>query len=212
MFSNRRLPLILLVVLLSLIIWYSLPNSHPDHVSDDYPAEILQARAQKNATFQDEEDSPLKDPASFDSLSYYPINPEFQVRARLDYIRPARKVKVPNSQGSEEEYLKYARAYFKLNGKEVKLLMLRKSKEAPQLFLAFTDETSGGDTYGGGRYLDIPYQKGQIYAILDFNQAYHPYCLYNEDYVCPIPPRENHIQARIEAGERIDAQNPVYQH
>lgn len=72
---------------------------------------------------------------------------------------------------------------------------------AQALFVPFVDETSGKETYGSGRYLDLEQARGDDY-VLDFNMAYNPYCAYNDDYVCPIPPRENKLPIEIRAGEK----------
>ncbi len=72
------------------------------------------------------------------------------------------------------------------------------------LFLPFKDLTNGGDTYGGGRYLDFrtsDINDGKI--VIDFNKAYNPWCAYSEGYSCPVPPKENHLDMRIEAGEKV---------
>ena len=68
-----------------------------------------------------------------------------------------------------------------------------------------TDLTSGGSTYGGGRYLDVPI-KDEL--IMDFNTAYNPYCAYNAEFVCPLPPPGNHLQIEIRSGE-LDYKAPV---
>ena len=67
------------------------------------------------------------------------------------------------------------------------------------LFLPFTDLTSGDGSYGGGRFLDTTIPKGDT-IVLDFNKAYNPYCAYNSAYSCPIPPKENDLLVRVEAG------------
>jgi len=72
------------------------------------------------------------------------------------------------------------------------------------LFVPFGDRTSGDTTYKGGRYLDLKRTPTGFYE-LDFNRAYHPYCVYNPSYVCPVPPRENRLAAAILAGERLPA-------
>ena len=70
------------------------------------------------------------------------------------------------------------------------------------LFLPFLDETSGHETYGAGRYLDLEPDDDGTYAI-DFNQAYHPSCVYAPRFSCPLTPAENRLATRIEAGERL---------
>jgi uncharacterized protein (DUF1684 family) len=67
------------------------------------------------------------------------------------------------------------------------------------LFLPFTDLTSGVESYGGGRYIDMEVQKGNTWTI-DFNKGYNPYCAYNEKYSCPIPPAENDLKVEVKAG------------
>src|SRR5690606_24948076 len=68
------------------------------------------------------------------------------------------------------------------------------------LFIPFTDATTGQDTYATGRYLDFSIPQGQDSVWLDFNKAYNPYCAYGDGYSCPIPPKENQLAVRIEAG------------
>jgi uncharacterized protein (DUF1684 family) len=71
-----------------------------------------------------------------------------------------------------------------------------------RLFVPFGDLTNGAETYKGGRYLDLDRTPTGLYD-LDFNRAYHPYCVYDPSYVCPVPPRENRLTVAIRAGERL---------
>ena len=71
-----------------------------------------------------------------------------------------------------------------------------------RLFVPFRDATSGRETYGGGRYLDLDVAASGRYA-LDFNRAYHPYCVYDASWVCPFPPPENTLELPVTAGERL---------
>jgi hypothetical protein len=71
-----------------------------------------------------------------------------------------------------------------------------------RLFVPFTDATSNKETYGGGRYLELTRTPTGLYD-LDFNRAYHPYCLFNPSFECPVPPRENRLMAAIRAGEKL---------
>src|SRR5207249_11236273 len=83
-------------------------------------------------------------------------------------------------------------------------LPIYKSAEDPysrSLFIPFSDETSGRETYAAGRYLDLEEQGGDDYE-LDFNMACNPYCAYSEEYTCPLPPAENKLSVRILAGEK----------
>ena len=76
------------------------------------------------------------------------------------------------------------------------------SGSVERLWVPFRDLTAGLETYGGGRYLDLDRTATGLYD-LDFNRAYHPYCVYNPSYVCPYPPAENHLPVAIRAGERL---------
>ena len=67
------------------------------------------------------------------------------------------------------------------------------------LFLPFTDKTNGDSSYGGGRYLDLKLPEGDS-IIIDFNQAYNPYCAYNDKYSCPVPPKSNNLDIEVLAG------------
>jgi hypothetical protein len=71
-----------------------------------------------------------------------------------------------------------------------------------RLFVPFTDLTSGSETYKHGRYLDLDRTPTGLYD-LDFNRAYHPSCVYNPNYECPVPPKENHLAVAVRAGERL---------
>jgi uncharacterized protein (DUF1684 family) len=71
------------------------------------------------------------------------------------------------------------------------------------LFVPFKDLSSGKETYGGGRYLDFETTAiKEDLVILDFNKAYNPYCAFSSGFSCPIPPKENHLNVRVEAGEK----------
>ncbi len=107
------------------------------------------------------------------------------------------------SKGSPQAYVKYGTLSFELQGKRLKLYVY-KSAEDPfsrSLFVPFSDATSGIETYKSGRYLDLEEHGGDKYD-LDFNTAYNPFCAYNEEYICPIPPGENRIAVKIMAGEK----------
>ena len=71
-----------------------------------------------------------------------------------------------------------------------------------RLFVPFGDPTNQGETYRAGRYLDLDRTPTGLYD-LDFNRAYHPFCLFNTSYECPIPPRENQLKVFVRAGERL---------
>jgi uncharacterized protein (DUF1684 family) len=150
-------------------------------------------------------ESPLNEEQrrSFQLLTFYDINPVYRVKARLIPIENKKVREVPLTDGSKEKYIEHSYAEFELGGKTNKLLLLQSVKETDMrnFFLAFADETSGKETYGGGRFLNVR-QDGKNSITIDFNLAYNPYCAYNPNYACPLPPKENLMTIAIEAGEK----------
>lgn len=164
-------------------------------------------RQKINSEFKDPAQSPLskEERESFVALDFFPFDPEFHVNA--DFLRTPNEVPfaIPTTSEKKKMYVKYGELFFKLKGKEYKLnlyqsLVLSKTKEYEDyLFLPFTDLTNGKTTYEGGRYLDMQIPSGKS-VLLDFNQAYNPYCAYSGGYSCPIPPAENHLDIAVTAG------------
>jgi hypothetical protein len=93
---------------------------------------------------------------------------------------------------------------FTLNGTSFRLSAFAdvNAVTVDRLFVPFGDLTNGQETYQGGRFLDLERTATGLYD-LDFNRAYHPFCLYNHDWECPVPPRENRLAIAIRAGERL---------
>ena len=167
--------------------------------------EVRSARLEKDAYFRDDSDSPISSGhrSHFKGLNYYPADPSYKILARLERFENPDQVMIVTSKGTQQVYLKYGALVFEVLGRKLKLFVY-KSTEDPfsrSLFVPFSDATSGVETYKSGRYLDLEEQGGDDYD-LDFNMAYNPYCAYNEDYVCPIPPRENRLAIKILAGEK----------
>ena len=177
---------------------------------DVYTKEILQHRYKENLKFHDKNTSPLtkKGLKEFKALSFYSIDKKFKVTAKLEKTVNAPIFEMPTTTDRKPLYSKYGVLIFKIDGKEHQLNIYQ-SKDlgrSPQyknyLFLPFTDATSGQESYGGGRFIDVlttdENEDGTI--IIDFNKAYNPYCAYSGRYSCPITPKENHITSEIRAG------------
>jgi uncharacterized protein (DUF1684 family) len=191
-----------LVALIALII-YSLQGGQS---AADYQAFIEKEREDKDAFMKSGNESPFqKDTIPFEGLKYFPVNEKFNIKASLTPIQEKKVVMLGTSDGLEQKYLEYAYATFKLDGVENKLLILELMDAGPlrgKLFLAFADETSGIETYGAGRYLDVKRVPAATTIELDFNLAYNPYCAYTENFSCPFPPKENILKVAILAGEK----------
>jgi uncharacterized protein len=200
--SSRLIPLIILLAVIAFVI-YSLQGGPS---TEGYTAIIEKERSAKEEFMKSGAGSPfLKDSIAFTNLHYFPIDEKYRIKAKLEPIDNKKVIILSTSDGKEEKYLEFAFASFSYGGIQNKLLILELMEMGPQrgkLFLAFADETSGNETYGAGRYMDIKKVPAATSVILDFNLAYNPYCAYNDSYSCPFPPRENILKIAIEAGEK----------
>lgn len=191
-----------LIAVISLII-FSLQGGKS---AADYQAFIEKERKEKDEYMKSGEGSPfLKDTIPFEGLKYFPVNEKYNIKAKLKPVEEKKVVLLGTSDGKEQKYLEYAYAIFDLDGIENKLLILELMDAGPlrgKLFLAFADESSGIETYGAGRYLDVKKVPAATSIDLDFNLAYNPYCAYTESFSCPFPPKENILKVAILAGEK----------
>lgn len=167
-----------------------------------------------NAEFKDATTSPLKDidRKGFKGLDFFKFDSTYIVKATLKRAPTSDwfNMKTTTDRVSKERV--YGILSFELKGKEYKLniyqgedLMQTQGFE-DYLFLPFLDKTNGLESYGGGRYIDATIPEGNV-LIIDFNEAYNPYCAYNDKYSCPIVPRINYLETRIEAGVKAFAKN-----
>ena len=146
-------------------------------------------------------------PEGFTGPRYYPPHERWRVPAVLDRQAPGAgtRVQLDTSIGDLRDFDVYGTFVFEIDGQEHRLIAYRMVLPHPdhdELFVPFRDATSGNETYGAGRYLDIPRHDGDTY-ILDFNTAYNPSCAYSPRYNCPYPPPQNHLRIPVEAGEKI---------
>lgn len=200
--KTRNIILIIVIIAIVAGMYYSLTGSE---TSAGYMARIEQLRSEKDNNLKADDDSPFGDSIAFTGLKYFPIDARYRIDARLTEINPKKPVVLPTSDGREKSYLEYAYAEFELDGVKNKLLILEIMDMGPYrgtLFLAFADKTSAAETYGAGRYLDVKKVPGAKSITLDFNEAYNPYCAYNDNYSCPFPPKENMLDVEIKAGEK----------
>lgn len=143
----------------------------------------------------------------FQGLDYFSTSTNYRLNARLEKNK-GKKFKMPTSTERLPIYKRYGYVYFELNGETHRLTvyqnmeLIKKEEFKNYLFIPFRDATSGIETYGGGRYLDLQIPANTS-IIIDFNLAYNPYCAYSYRYSCPVPPEENTLKIRIEAGEKI---------
>ncbi len=167
---------------------------------------VLQDRQERDRAFRSNPDSPLRaeDKARFQGLDYYPINAALRFRLKLTRYPAPEHVRMATNTGEFREGLKYGYFEFAVDGQACRLQAYRMDDDSPghaYLFIPFRDATTGKETYGAGRYLDLPENTSGIYD-LDFNRAYNPYCAYGRDFSCPTPPDENRLSVPITAGEK----------
>ena len=160
-----------------------------------------------NALFKDASKSPLKkkDLQNFKGLDFFPLDSSYVVTAQLTFTPKAPTFEMKTTTFRRVLYKSFAIANFNFEGKNYKLTIYKSQDyetDKDELFLPFTDDTSGDESYGGGRYMDLHisdiFNNNKI--ILDFNNTYNPYCAYNERYSCPITPKKNHLNIPIKAG------------
>lgn len=169
---------------------------------------IIKYRNQKNLDFLQADWSPLlpEDTSSFKGLNYYPIDLTYRFEGSITKYDTALQDTIIGTKGDLRPALKYGYFYFKYKSKPYRLEIYKILKDDPEyqkyLFLGFTDATTGKQTYGAGRYIDLTENDSNHYVI-DFNLAYNPYCAYNPKYTCAIPPEENRLPFPVTAGEKI---------
>src|SRR4051812_39659814 len=187
-------------------------DEHEHHHHDgppDYAGAIAAYRAQKDAYFKTAPGSPI--PAdqrdAFDGLPYYPLNVDLVVEGLT--LEPyagnePSTFQIPTSDNRLKPARRAGTFSFEIDGTPVRLTGYEVGDQPSDgsLFLPFLDATSGTETYGAGRYLDLEPDEDGTYGI-DFNLAYHPLCVFSPNYSCPITPAENRLPVRIEAGERL---------
>jgi uncharacterized protein (DUF1684 family) len=179
-----------------------------EHHEHSYQAAIAGYRAEKDAFFKTSPNSPI--PADerrrFDGLPYYAIDEDLVVDGlRLQPYTGAEpsSFQIPTSDGKLRPAIRAGTFTFDIGGAERRLTAYQfDGGRSDSLFVPFLDETSGRETYGAGRYLDLEPDEDGTYAI-DFNLAYHPSCVYAPQFSCPLTPAENRLATRIEAGERL---------
>ncbi len=164
------------------------------------PASLLEYRRRRDEFFAHDPRSPLppEERREFSGLSYYPPNPHLVFHVPLIPV-PPEPVTIATTTGEERVYEKVATVTLEIAGVSVTPALY--SMGHPRLFLPFRDATSGVETYGAGRYLDVDPEPGGT-VVVDFNMAYNPFCAYDDAYSCALPPYENWLPVPIRAGER----------
>ncbi len=161
-----------------------------------------------NSEFKDASKSPLtkRGLRKFKGLDFFKIDDIYKVTAKIVKTPDAPNFHFPTTKGTVVVYKKYGIVSFKIADKNFELAIYKDIKPSEKfqnhLFLPFFDKTNGKTSYEGGRFIDVlttdETQNGTI--LIDFNEAYNPYCAYSNRYSCPITPRDNYLDIEINAG------------
>jgi uncharacterized protein (DUF1684 family) len=197
----------ILTILIAVVVLAAVTYTLTSTESPEAYLEKIEAERERQFKFiRFNVESPLNDSQkmAFKKLNFYPIDPTYRVKAKMIPVENKKVRELPLTDGSVEKYIEHSFVEFSFDGAKTNRLLLLQAMNEPDkrnFFLAFTDDTSAKETYGGGRYINAR-QDGKNSITLDFNLAYNPYCAYNPDFACPIPPKENMLSIAIPAGEK----------
>lgn len=178
-------------------------DSPPTYTDDQL--NIIDERLEKDGELKNDPNSPIpqKIRDQFVGLSYFEPDNKYVVKAMLEVADTHLYFTAPGKDSIKN--FKAGNVIFKLGKKEQKLTAYWGTFEKKSLFIPFRDSTNGTETYGGGRYVDVDFNSSQSDKsnfVIDFNRCYNPYCAYNHEYTCVIPPPENYLKIQIKAGEK----------
>lgn len=133
------------------------------------------------------------------------LNANYRFELELQEHEDKKTLKIQDTTGNMRNFIRWGEFRFRIGTEECLLQAYKSEPREGRLFIPFKDSTSGKETYGAGRYLDLAYKNDQTPEgewILDFNRAYNPWCAYSENYSCPFVPAENWLKVPIPAGEK----------
>lgn len=132
------------------------------------------------------------------NIKYYDFNPDLVIQADFVPYTFPRKLTIDNVLGHQFEMEISGQLRFEMDGQ---IFTMEPIDEGDEFFIIFSDETSAIETYGSGRYMYAHRPKGDEKVLLDFNRCYNPPCAFTDFATCWLPPRENNLEVRIDAGE-----------
>ncbi|NIQ39681.1 MAG: DUF1684 domain-containing protein [Proteobacteria bacterium] len=197
----------LVLAYLMIPVWNVFPEGVPELSTQLKIDRIIAFRKERNEFLKNHPRSPLskEDRRKFRDLDVFPIDLKYVFAGKIDRYNlnihnPDYYATFPTNKGTNKRYVRYGKFTFELNGKTYRL-ELYKSILSDSLFVPFRDKTNGTETYEMGRYIDAEILPG-YHTVIDFNMAYSPNCMFNDNFTCPIPPEENSLSVRITAGEK----------
>ena len=162
---------------------------------------LTELRRQKDQFFKEHPHSPLTAAQKevFEGLDYFPGTAALRFELPVGRFESAQAIQIQTSTGDYQEYKRYAKIRFMVDNQAQELTIFVNDHG---YFLPFVDSLAGTETYPAGRYLE-PELLPDGRMLVDFNQAYNPYCAYNDAWSCPLTPFENRLRVAIRAGEKI---------
>jgi uncharacterized protein (DUF1684 family) len=197
--NSTRIVIGVAILFLVIIVYQMFTSQGPP----PYDLKLMNERTQKDGEFRTAENSPIPTTKrkDFDGLEYFPPLKAYVVEASLDPKTGTDTIILQTTKGTDRKLLQAGTLSFTILKQKQQLSAFRYlDDQANRLFIPFKDLSSGKTTYAGGRYLETIIQPGKP-IVLDFNRCYNPYCVYNEEFVCPIPPLENKLRIEVLAGE-----------
>jgi len=169
--------------------------------------DIEEARKQKDFFFGVQAQSPIPGArrSAFRGLAYYPVDRVYRFELDLHEHKSKEVIQIADTAGQMRNLWRWGEFHFRIGDSDCTLQAYKSEPGEERLFVPFRDETNGKETYGAGRYLDLEparHLTSEGKWILDFNEAYNPWCAYSEDYACPFVPPENWLQVPVRAGEK----------
>ena len=166
-----------------------------------------QEREQKDRFFKEHPQSPIpfEERRRFKGLDYYALDPGSRFELELHQHSDKQVIQIEDTGGNMRDMIRWGEFRFRIGDVECTLQAYKSDPYEERLFIPFKDATSGKETYGAGRYLDLDYQRDRTLEgkwILDLNRAYNPWCAYSVNYVCPFVPTENWLTVPVRAGEK----------
>ncbi len=200
--TGRRLPLSVCAAAALLLAACTAPP--PDE--SGWIETLQEDRELKDRFFQESPESPIpiERRGALLPINYFEPDPEYRVPAALEVSVDQPIFDIPFSTGQVFPMQRVGVLKFALKGEPLQLSALAEApvRSVESLFIMFKDDTNNTETYGGGRYIELPRTLTGHYE-LDFNRAFNPNCYYDEVWECPVPPRENWLPVAIPVGERL---------
>jgi uncharacterized protein (DUF1684 family) len=194
------------VIIFLPILLLSCGKKNPPEVVQ-YVKEVEQYRHEKNDYMKDNPASPFNQDSlvQFKPLNYYAVDPEFVFKSKLHQYIQKDTINIYGTKGEARKAVKYGYVAFNYKKEQYRINVYKGfSAEGGEYYsIWFTDKTTGGDTYGVGRYIDFDINPDSNYVYtVDFNLAYNPYCAYSSRYSCAIPTKDDYIDLAVTAGEK----------